>query len=148
MPEMLRDKELLAGLLFVIVGGAFAAGALEHSIGTARRMGPGYFPLMVGGLLTAVGITIAVRSLLARRADVVARLYLRPAAGLTLSIVAFALLIDRAGLVIACIATVLIAGTASPETRWREAVLIAAVMAVFSALVFKFLLGLPFRLWV
>ncbi|MCQ0986046.1 tripartite tricarboxylate transporter TctB family protein [Jiella marina] len=147
MPGMLKDRDLLSGLLFLAIGGAFALGALDLSIGTTRRMGPGYFPLMIGSLLVLIGVALIVKSVIHRRPVPLERLYFRPVAGLTLSICTFALLIERVGLVLTCIATVLVAGLASSETKWTENALIAVAMAVFAVLVFKLLLGLPFRTW-
>ncbi len=148
MRGMLNDKDVLTGLLFMAIGAFFAIGAQDYAMGTMRRMGPGYFPVVLGSLLMSIGAALAIKSVLRRRPDRVERLHLRPALGLTAAILVFAALVERAGLIAACIACVLVAGIASSETRWREAVLIAIGMAAFSAVVFQVLLGLPFRLWV
>lgn len=145
---MILDKDVLTGLLFVLIGGAFALGAADYGMGSARRMGPGYFPIVLGILLCGMGLILAGKSLWKQRPQQISRIYLRPLLALCASILAFAALIDEAGLIAACLACVLIAGLASAETRWRETILIAIGMAAFSALVFKMFLGLPFRLWV
>ncbi|EAU39891.1 hypothetical protein FP2506_17484 [Fulvimarina pelagi HTCC2506] len=147
MSGILKDRDLLSGLLFLAIGGGFAIGALDLSIGTARRMGPGYFPLMIGGLLALIGLALMVKSIIRRRPVPIERLYLRPVTGLTLSICTFAFVIEEAGLVLTCIATVVVAGIASSETKWTENGLIAIGMAAFAVVVFKLLLGLPFRIW-
>ena len=59
MQQALRDR--LAGLVFVGFGLAFALGALTYDVGSTLRMGPGYFPLVLGGLLVVLGGVIAVR---------------------------------------------------------------------------------------
>ena len=146
--KMLTDKDVLAGLLFMLIGGAFALGAADYGMGTARRMGPGYFPVVLGAILCVMGLALAGKALWRQRPQQVSRLYLRPLLALTSSILAFAALIDRVGLIAACLACVLIAGLASSETRWREAILIAIGMTAFATLVFQQFLGLPFRLWV
>lgn len=147
MSGMLKDRDLLSGLLFLAIGGGFSLGALDLSIGTARRMGPGYFPLMIGSLLALIGLALMVKSIIRRRPVPIERLYLRPLAGLTLSICTFAFLIEEAGLVLTSIATVIVAGVALSETKWTENALIAIGMSAFSVIVFKLLLGLPFRTW-
>ncbi|MEC7257701.1 MAG: tripartite tricarboxylate transporter TctB family protein [Pseudomonadota bacterium] len=148
MLKMLTDKEMLSGLLFVLIGGAFALGAADYDMGTARRMGPGYFPVVLGGILCLIGLALSAKAVVRQRPEAMSRIYLRPLLSLTASILAFAALIDNVGLIAACLACVLISGLASAQTRWRETILIALGMAAFSALVFQQFLGLPFRLWV
>ena len=55
-------KDFYTGVLFVLFGVGFAWRATLHSLGTAAKMGPGYFPLMLGGLLTLIGVVILARS--------------------------------------------------------------------------------------
>lgn len=148
MSTMLKDRDVLTGLVFILIGGAFVLGAADYGMGSARRMGPGYFPVILGGLLVLVGALIAAKSLWRRRYEPIPRLYWRPVAALALSIVAFAVLIDRLGLIAACMACVLVSGFATHETRWKEIIFIALGMTAFSVIVFSLLLGLPFRLWV
>jgi|UPI000566218D hypothetical protein len=146
--KMLTDKDVLVGLIFLLIGGAFALGAADYGMGNARRMGPGYFPIVLGCILCLMGLALVGKALWKQRPQAVSRLYLRPLLALSASILAFAALIDEVGLIAACMACVLLAGLASAETRWRETILIAIGMTAFSALVFKQFLGLPFRLWV
>lgn len=146
--KMLTDKDVLAGLMFVMIGGAFALGAADYGMGTMRRMGPGYFPVVLGCILCLMGLVLAGKALWKQRPQAISRLYLRPLLALSASILTFAALIDEFGLIPACLACVLIAGLASAETRWRETICIAIGMTAFAALVFQQFLGLPFRLWV
>lgn len=148
MLKMLTDKEMLSGLLFVLIGGAFALGAADYDMGTTRRMGPGYFPIVLGCVLCLMGLALSGKAFLRQHPQPISRIYLRPLLSLSASILAFAALIDNVGLIAACLACVLISGLASAETRWRETILIAIAMTAFSALVFQQFLGLPFRLWV
>lgn len=148
MSTMLKDRDVLTGLVFILIGGAFALGAADYGMGTARRMGPGYFPVILGGLLVLVGVGITANSLWRRKCEPIPSLYLRPVAALALSILAFAVLIDRLGLIAACMACVLASGLATRETRWKEIIIIALGMTAFSVIVFSLLLGLPLRLWV
>ena len=53
------QKDFLSGLMFLVVGGIFAWGATSYSIGTGARMGPGYFPLLLGVLLAVLGAIVA-----------------------------------------------------------------------------------------
>ena len=63
------QKDFFAGLLYAVVGGAFAIGATNYNIGTGARMGPGYFPLMLGVLLGLIGLYIMFKSLVVETAD-------------------------------------------------------------------------------
>jgi hypothetical protein len=148
MAEMLKDKDILTGMLFVGIGGAFVIGAADYGMGTTRRMGPGYFPVMIGLVLALVGLILAARSAIRRRPHIIGRLYLRPVASLTASILSFSALINSVGLIAACMACTLVAGLATSETRYKEIILVAIAMTAFSAIVFTGLLGLPMRLWV
>jgi hypothetical protein len=63
------QKDFFAGLMFMGVGVAFALGATNYSVGTGARMGPGYFPLMLGVLLSVLGAAIIFGALVAKRTD-------------------------------------------------------------------------------
>lgn len=145
---LFRQKDFVAGLLFAVIGIGVAVGGSEYGIGSARRMGPGYFPVMIGGTLVLIGSALVVKAFLARISDPVPRLHPRPLLALVASVFAFGLLINRVGLIAACFATVMISGLASSSTRWLEMTLIAMVMSLFAALVFVQFLGLPMRLWI
>ncbi|WP_333827500.1 tripartite tricarboxylate transporter TctB family protein [Pararhodobacter sp.] len=144
----LRSKDFAAGLVFAFIGLSFAYMGTSYGLGTARRMGPGYLPVGIGGVLCLVGTAMMVKALVqAAAGTAVPRLYLRPLILLTASVFAFALTINRFGLVVACVLCVVLAGAASTTTRWREIVLVAIGMAAFSWVVFIELLGLPMRIW-
>lgn len=144
----LRSKDFVTGLLFAAIGAWFAFAGADYGIGTARRMGPGYFPVMIGGALFLVGLGLILKTAFARRAgEATPRLHLWPLFFLTASVVAFGLTINRFGLVAACISCVLLAGAAGRSTRWPETIAVAIGMTIFSGLVFIELLGLPMRLW-
>ena len=145
----LRSRDFATGLIFAAVGLGFAVAGSDYGIGTSRRMGPGYFPVMIGGAMALIGVVLVARAVLTASNDALAyvpRLHLRPLLALTASVVTFALTINRFGIIAACLCCVLIAGLASERTRWSETVLVAAAMAVFSAVVFVQLLGLPMRM--
>ena len=57
--------DVLAGGIFVLIGGAFVVGSLGYELGTPLRMGPGYFPLLVGAILAALGLAVVVKGLIA-----------------------------------------------------------------------------------
>jgi putative tricarboxylic transport membrane protein len=136
-------KDLLAGCLFLAFGIAFLILAQELELGSARRMGPGYFPVVLSLVLMAIGLATVVRSF------IVPGLPIRDIAGkalllVTASILLFGLLIERAGLGLAVAALVLAAAPASRNSRPLAALLLAAGLGAFCILVFIKGLGLPF----
>jgi hypothetical protein len=134
------------GLIFVAIGLAFLIAAQNYRMGSAARMGPGYFPTLLGGLLALLGLSLTVPALL-RSGEPFPRLHLRPMLALLAAILAFALLLEPAGFVIALIVLVLISAVADPQLRRIEAAMMALLLTLFSVLIFHTLLGLPLRLW-
>ncbi|MFY9810375.1 tripartite tricarboxylate transporter TctB family protein [Aquabacterium sp.] len=150
------QKDLAAGLLFTVIGIAFAVGAREYPIGTAARMGPGYFPIILGILMAILGTVIALQSLGTPRDDErIGTIAWRPLLLIVGANVVFGTLlggisplgIPSFGLIIAVIALVLMAARASDEFRLKEVVVLAAILAAGSWFVFIQLLNLPIPLW-
>lgn len=143
-----NQKDFAAGLIYVAAGSGFAIGALNYRIGEAARMGPGWFPLMVGILLTLVGIATIVNGL--RRSAAIEKIK-RP--GLSTigwvlgAVVLFGLLLQPAGLVVSLLVLVVVSSLASHEFSWKGALANAAVLIVFSILVFIWGIDLLIPLW-
>ena len=139
-------KNLLSGLLFV----AFGVGALvmsaRYPIGTAVRMGPGYLPQIVAWGLVALGIAAILRGVLVGgwRMPSVA---LRPLLLIAAAVIAFALTIDRLGLFVASLASVVIAAASDATSNWRQAIVIALGLAIFCSVLFGWALGLSVPVW-
>ncbi len=136
-------KDLLAGCLFLAFGAAFLTLAQDYELGSARRMGSGYFPVALSLVLMVIGAATVVRSL------IVPGLPVRDIAGkalilVTAGVVLFGLLVQRAGLGPAAAALVLAAAPASRNSRPLAAVLLAVALGAFCVLVFVVGLGLQF----
>ena len=108
-------------------------------------MGPGFVPKLLCWLLVAAGVVIATVGLV-RRGPGMDRWQLRPLAFVLVSVLVFAALIERAGLLPATIGLVLVSAAGSVETRWLEAVILSAALAGAAVLVFVRGLGLPMQL--
>lgn len=141
-------RDLIGGVLITLVG----AGAMYHSmtafaLGTAARMGPGYFPALVSGLLMLCGLMILIPALL--RAGPTPTVELRPLFWISLSVLAFALLVLPFGLVPAIIALTVLAGISDRKLSWRGSLILAGILSVGATLVFKVGLGiiLPAFAW-
>ena len=136
------SKDFWSGAFFLGVGVAFAGLGRDYPMGTAMRMGPGYFPMLLGGLLALIGLSLIIRSLL-KPGPAVGRLAYGKVALVTLSNVLFALLLRRLGLVAALILLVVVSAYASVRFRWPVALALAVGLAVGSSIIFVWLLGLP-----
>jgi hypothetical protein len=125
------------------------AGALyiswRYPAGTAARMGPGYFPHMVSGLLVLLGGILIVRSWF-RPGETIAIVDLRPLLFVLAGTIAFGLLIERAGFLAASVALVTASRLARPDFRALEVLLLATGLAACAALLFVYALGLSVRL--
>jgi hypothetical protein len=130
-------KDILAGLTFAGVGLAFAGGALTYPIGTAARMGPGFFPLLAGGVLVLLGVVIVVKpDPLDAEGEALGRLEWRGLALIPIAIIVFGLSVRGLGLVPSLFVTVFIGALASRETRPVGALLLAIGLTVVSVLIF------------
>jgi hypothetical protein len=137
------QKDILAGLIFAGFGIAFAVAAWRYDIGTALRMGPGYFPLVLGAVLALLGAAVAIKGLLATAPDPVEALPWRSIVLITLAVVLFGLGVRPLGLAPALFGAVLLAAFSSRRAGWLEAVLVAGGLTLFCILVFIYGLGLP-----
>jgi putative tricarboxylic transport membrane protein len=133
-------------VIFLAAGIAFIVLAREYRFGTAARMGPGFFPTLLGGVLGLLGLSLIVPAFV-RDGEAFPRLHLRPMLVLLASIVVFALLLKPLGFVLASLALMIIGGFASPDLRFVESIAVAVALTAFSVGVFVYLLGLPFTLW-
>jgi hypothetical protein len=140
---MIRSsKDFWTGLIYIFFGTSAIIIAREYPMGTAIKMGPAYFPTILGGLLILIGILSLIRSF--RKAGTpIGSFALKGLALIVVSTVLFGLLVRGAGLVIALPILVIISAYASKEFRWLPTVLMAAGITLFCILVFLKGLGIP-----
>lgn len=144
---LLRDKNILAGLIFMAIAATFGYAAYRLPLGSTLRMGPGYFPLVLTGLLGLLGLLTAINGLRTASPDtgvsgfVWARLVLICGAALF-----FAICLEGLGMPLSVFGTVLIAAFASQRFRLWEGLLLAAAVSIGSWILFAELLNLPFRM--
>jgi hypothetical protein len=139
-------SDFWCGLLFVAAGIAVVVLAQNYRIGTAARMGPGYFPTMLGSLLAVLGVSLSVPAFVTS-GDGVQRFHLRPLLFVLLGVAAFGVTLPYLGFAAAVIVLVVVSGFADPDLRPMETATVAAFLVIFSILIFVVLLGLPIRLW-
>jgi hypothetical protein len=141
--RILNPKEFWPGLIFVAVGLFAFLHAQQYRVGTLGHMGPGYFPIMLGLLLTVIGAIAVGRSLLVESGETVGTWPIGPTLFLMAGVACFGFLIERAGLVIAdVVLLVLVCGT-----RWRDnlasMLVFIAGLTVASIALFVYALKLP-----
>ena len=139
------NKDFLAGLLFLFLGGFAVAVANSYPMGSTMRMGPGYFPTALGVILCLFGVYLMVRGI-RTGGKMESGWAWRPLALITLSIVLFGFLLDRAGMIPALVAMFFAAAAAGREFRFKEVLLLTVVMGAFAATVFLYGLKLPYQL--
>jgi hypothetical protein len=136
-------KEFWSGVMFAVFGLFFIVFARQYDMGTAARMGPAFFPTVLGGLLLLLGIGIALRGILADTEDgKVARFHFKPLLFVLGAVVAFGLLLRPAGLLVALAALVVISSLGSDEFRLRDVLLLTVGLAVLVLAVFIYGLGM------
>ncbi len=151
------QRDFAAGLLFCTFGVAFAWGATTYTVGSGARMGPGYFPLIVGVLIALLGSVITARSLLAptEDGDPIGSIAWRPLIFIIGANVLFGVLLGGLpsiglppmGLVIAIYALTIVASLAGDQFELKGVLILATVLAVGSYLAFVVALNLQFPVW-
>ena len=151
------QKDLFSGLMFGVVGTAFAIGATNYNIGTGARMGPGYFPLMLGILLALLGLLVIASAATVDTADgePIGRIAWKPLALVIGANLIFGVLLGglpsiglpAMGLIAAIYALVLVASRAAKNFPLKSALILATLLAIGSYLVFILGLSLQFQVW-
>ena len=137
-------QDFWAGIMFIAFGLFFVVVALVYyKMGSAVRMGPAYFPVMLGGLLAVLGAVVLFGSFAVEGAPV-SKFHFRPLLFILASSLAFAYLLKPLGLVLASAALIIIAAYGGHEFKWKEVGILTVVLVIFSVIVFVKGLTLPF----
>jgi hypothetical protein len=143
-----NKRDFWAGIMFGAIGLLFMVLSRQYTLGTAAKMGPGYFPFMLGGLLLVLGLLVSVASLRkSAQATELSAIGWREIVLVLAGVVAFAALLPSMGMVVALIALLLIAAVASYEFRLRDTVISIVVLGLLSYGVFVKGLELQFPVW-
>jgi hypothetical protein len=151
------QKDFFSGLMFMGVGIAFAWGSSNYSVGNGARMGPGYFPLLLGVLMAILGGVITFSSLVVETedGDKIGKWALKPLFFIIAANLMFGFLlgglpsikIPAMGLIAGIYALTFIASLAGEEFKFKEVAILATVLSVMSYLAFIVLLKLQFQVW-
>ncbi len=140
-----QNKDFWAGVMFMGTGAMAMFIARDYAFGSTLRMGPGYFPSMLGGVLILFGIAIMVKGL--RQSEKIKGNWsVRALIVLPLSLAVFGILMEKAGFLPAMVALVFGSAAAGREFKWVEVLLCTIVLTVISVALFIWGLGLPYAL--
>ena len=143
------QKDFWSGLMFVVTGLGFAAGATNYSFGTSARPGPGYFPFGLGILLALLGALVLFKSLTIETegGDPVGAFPWRPLGLITLSVVLFGFALSWLGMIIALPLLILVSSLAGDEFKLKEVIINSIILTVGSWAIFIKGLNLVIPLW-
>jgi NADH:ubiquinone oxidoreductase subunit 2 (subunit N) len=139
-------KDFIAGLMFVAIGIAAIVIATNYTLGTAARMGPGYFPRILGILMIVLGAVIALRSLRTQGAPLPGWKW-RPVLVVLGSVIVFGMIVNFAGIVLSTILLIVMSSAASREFRPKEAAISGILLAALAVGVFVIGLKLQIGIW-
>ncbi len=143
--ELFENKDFWGGAMLIASGAVTMFIARNYSFGTTLRMGPGYFPTVLGGILILFGLYLVVAGLRSNE-KIAGSWSLRAMIALPLAFVLFGILMTYAGFVPALIVLIFGSALASPQFKLVEVVLLSVVLTVLSVALFVWGLGLPYPL--
>ena len=141
-----HPKNFWIGIIFLFFGLAAIYFIRDNEMGSAGRMGPAYFPTVLGGLLALVGVAGIVRAFIGRRLeshDAIGTFHLKDIVIILSAVILFGVLMRGAGLVVAAFVLVLLSSFASKQFKLGSSLLLAVGLTLFAVLLFVKLLGLP-----
>jgi len=140
-----NNRDFFAGLLYIAVGAAAMFIARDYPFGSALRMGPGYFPSVLGGMMIAFGILVLLMGV--KNGEKIKgnwswrALFVLPAATVT-----FGVLMEHVGFIPAMFVLIPFAAASGRDFRWIEIALLTIGLTVLSVALFIYGLGLPYPL--
>jgi len=146
MVRIKSPQDLGAAFVFILIGAAGFYFGWDLRTGSASRMGPGYFPMLLSGCIILIGLVVGARALIIE-GPAVERFQLRPLSLLVIAALIFGYLIEEIGLAISGVLMILVATYAGREARLKEAVILSIVLTAFSIIVFVWALGQPLPVW-
>jgi hypothetical protein len=151
------QKDFFSGLMFTVVGASFAYGATNYSIGSGGRMGPGYFPLLLGVILAILGSAIMFKALVVetQTGDKIGKWAWKPLFFIIAANLLFGVLlgglpsvgIPALGLIAAIFGVTIVASLAGDTFKLKEVLILSVVLSIGSYLAFIKLLNLQFPVW-
>jgi putative tricarboxylic transport membrane protein len=140
--RIINSQDFAGGLLLLAFGVAGLWIGANYPMGTAQRPGTGVLPMILSWCLVGTGVLLWIKASVAASARLTPWAW-RPAILVSLATVAFALLVDRLGLVLTMIVSMTLTALGTPDTRWREYLVFALLMLALGVGLFIYALGMP-----
>lgn len=143
------QKDFWSGLMFIVVGIAFAWGALNYSFGNSARPGPAYFPFGLGILLAILGAVVLFGALTVETddGDPIGKWAWKPLIMITSTVAIFGWMLPHMGMVIALPILIIVAALAGDEFHWKDALINSVVLTAGCWVIFIYGLKLTIPLW-
>lgn len=142
-------RDFWSGIIFMVVGIAFAVGSTNYSFGTSARPGAAYFPFGLGVLLAILGGMVLFKALTieSEGGDPIGDIAWKPLLVIVSSIVVFGLLLPRLGLALTLPILVTMSALAGDEFHWKDALLNSLILTIGSWVIFIWGLNLIIPVW-
>jgi hypothetical protein len=151
------QKDFFSGLFYTVAGSAFALGATNYNVGTGARMGPGYFPLLLGILLALIGAFVMFKAITVKtpNGDKIGSWAWKPLFFIIVGNVLFGILlgglpslgVPAMGLIVAIYGTTMVVSLAGDTYKLKEVLILATILSIGSYGAFVKLLNLQFPVW-
>jgi len=138
-----NNRDFFAGMLYILLGALGMWIARDYPFGSALRMGPGYFPTVLGGMMIAFGVAVLMMGV-KNNEKIKGNWSIRAMIVLPLSAVAFGILMEEAGFIPALAVLIPAAAASGREFKWLEVLLLTVGLIVISMCIFIWGLGLPY----
>lgn len=143
--NLLSNRDFLAGLMFISIGAVAMFMSRDYPMGSALRMGPGYFPMVLGGIMVGFGILVMIQGLKSQE-KVQGNWSLRALFILPLATVIFGVLMEETGFIPALVVLIFISAAAGDQFKWLEVLAMAIALTAACVGLFIYGLGLPYPL--
>lgn len=143
--EISNNRDFWSGVMFIVIGAAAMYISRDYKFGSALRMGPGFFPTVLGGILIVIGAYVLCLGLRSKE-KIKGAWSIRPLIVLPLALVLFGLLMEHAGFIPALAVLIFVSALGGREFKFTEVLLVAALLIALSVAVFIWGLNLPYPL--
>ena len=144
--DLRSNKDFLAGLMFIGIGAMAMFISRDYPMGSALRMGPGYFPMVLGGIMVGFGIIVMIQGLKSQE-KVQGNWSLRALFILPFATVVFGFMMEEAGFIPALVVLIFISAAAGDQFKWIEVLVMAIALTAACVGLFIYALGLPYPLF-
>lgn len=140
-------QDFWSGVMFLCIGLVGILLSRNYAMGTAAKMGPGYFPTMLCGILVLMGIVIALMSITSKTSGDIPSVNFKIITWICASIILFGVLLNYMGLFVACFVVIFFSSLASDEHSYVVSIIGALILSIASVAIFSWGLKLQFEVW-